>query len=244
MVNRYILDFELDTKLTNPFKGLGLSAPHTGDEKLPFNKAHLDAIDVYLNASRVSDQNKAFLTLMKYTGAGLTELAGLEQRDVTLSADVPFINIRINTIRPILKTSARVRRIPLTDEAKNILTSFKTSETSDPLWGKEIDPHSLSAALNKAIRAAGVPKSKRITVNCFRHTLEEAMRNANVSEIEQKAILGHSKKDTTQRYGAPTQDLKKLLQSLTKAHANLGEVHLDIYNEDELISPSQEISEE
>ncbi|WP_411817371.1 tyrosine-type recombinase/integrase [Hyphococcus sp. DH-69] len=239
MVNRYILDFELDTELTNPFKGLGLSAPHTGEEKLPFNEAHLNAIDAYLNESRISNQNKAFLMLMKYTGAGLTELAGLEQRDVTLSGDVPFINIRINKLRPMLKTSARPRRIPLVKKAKNILTSFKTGETSDPFWGKEIDPHSLSAALNKAIRAAGVPKSKRITVNCFRHTLEQAMRTTNATELEQKAILGHSKRDTTQKYGAPTQDLKKLLKILNKAHRKLGKVHLDIYTEDELISEQQ-----
>ncbi len=237
MVNKYLLDLEL-SEPRNPFMQHGIGTNHSGNEKLPFNKAHLAAIDAYIRDSKISMRNKALLVLMKFTGAGLSELCGLEQRDVVLSTATPYIFIRPNSIRDHLKTEARERRIPLLSEAKTLVTPLKTDDSQKPLWGEIINTHSLSASLNKAIRAAGIPKSPRLTANCFRHTLEEAMRVAETPEVHQKAILGHSKKDITAKYGAPSQSLEALLKTLKKAKKKLGEVYEDNYLPEELISKS------
>lgn len=84
------------------------------------------------------------------------------------------------------------------------------------------------------IRRAGVPKSRRLVIYSFRHTLEEAMRAAGVKEHTQKRIMGHTDNSITGRYGAPAGMLDELQAALQKASPLLGNVDKSISSEDEL----------
>ena len=87
-----------------------------------------------------------------------------------------------------------------------------------------------SAKLNAMIRRAGVPKSRRLTVYSFRHTMKEAMRSAGVADHVQRRVLGHAGQGVADRYGSPQVRLSEACDALERAMAHLGDVDSAIYS--------------
>ncbi len=77
----------------------------------------LAKIDAYITDNkRLSPDTVNLLRMMKLTGCGPAEIAGLTVADVSLSSEIPYIWIRDNGRRGF-KTKVRERRIPLIGEA-------------------------------------------------------------------------------------------------------------------------------
>ena len=89
----------------------------------------------------------------------------------------------------------------------------------------------ISAKLSKMIRAAGVPKSRRLTSYSFRHAVKEALRSAGVSDHVQHRLLGHSGVGVADRYGSPQIRLAEARDAMEKALEHLGNVDDSIYSE-------------
>ncbi|MGO8916051.1 MAG: tyrosine-type recombinase/integrase [Stellaceae bacterium] len=234
-----------DVPRKNPFAGHDIadSAPSDKD-RLPFDRARLKLIDDYLSASvRVKPETRDILRLMKGTGAGPAEIAGLALGDVALEDSVPHIWIRENKIRTLKTGDTRDRQLPLLGDA---LAAIREAVAHAKKRGKAIaatpvfkgygmngrGADSISAKLNKAIRRAGVT-DRKLTAYSYRHTLQAAMIKAKLPEHMARYILGHTKRDSHARYGEPLLPLDDVRDALTKALDCLGEVNPRIYNEEE-----------
>lgn len=241
LVNRAFLDF--DHAGRNPFQQHRIEdGGGKADDRLPFNRDMLALIDSYLATNRrVGHETRDVLRIMRSTGAGPAEVAGLALADVSLDAKVPHVWIRPNAVRG-LKTKVRDRRLPLVGEALEVARdavkrakarSRGAEPEAVPLFtgfgasGRGAD--SISAKLNKAIRAAGVPRSPRLVAYSYRHTIKEALRSAGVADHVQRRVLGHAGHGVADRYGSPQGRLAEARDALVAAMAHLGDVDPAIY---------------
>ncbi len=236
IVGRYYRDHEIDK--TNPFSKPNVKDGNsTSSDRLPFHKDHLKKMDHYFaKAPRLSDDIRRLYLILKLTGARPLEIGGLDADDVLLDHEVPHIWIRNNSHRRV-KTKGSERRIPLVGDALEAATAQKLANPKGSLFPTPFhDTNSLSQRLNKLIRRAGVPKSPRLVVYSFRHTMEEAMRSAGVREHTQKRIMGHTDQSITGRYGAPHGQLEELQTAIKEGTAVLGKVDATVFSETELPS--------
>jgi integrase len=248
MVGRTYLDSEIDRQ--NPFARHKVNGSNGSSKKrLPFNRAMLDRIDRYLSSdSRLGDDTRAILRIMKHTGTGPSEAGGLVLADVVLDGPVPFLWVRENSLRsPKVRgeDSARTRRLPLLGEAlaaaQDAVARAKGragNKSPDhvalfPSFEAERGADQLSAKLNTAIRAAGIPRSPRLTAYSFRHTVKEAVRSAGVADHIQRRLLGHSGHGVADHYGATDSKLAELKTALESALKFLGDIDSSIYSETE-----------
>jgi integrase len=235
IVSRAIEDLELD--LQNPFAKQKLPEPSAqgSEEKLPFHTSHLELIAAHLKSPHVRQDTKVIIRLIMDTTLGLKEAGGLDWADVRLEDDVPVVKVRPNAIRA-LKTKNRVRDFPLSEAAVEALRSLgRRSDQSGPVFPSGTRNYdALSQKLNKFIRAAGVPKSSRLTANSFRHTFEEAMRVARVEPDLQRYLMGHGQATMTERYGAARPLVERLQEAVKAALPERGKVDPGNYREGEL----------
>jgi len=246
IVQRAIDDLEIET--TNPFARHRVADASTParDQRQPFHRSHLDLIDDYVSSRRGKAETRLILTLMKETTCGPAEIGGLDWADVKLDAEVPHIKIRENAHRSLKTGATRERDFPLAGDALGALKALAGDEppTAGLVFSESaLNNHSLSARLNKAIRAAGVPTSTRLTAYSFRHTFEEAMRVAGVSERIQRYLMGHSDRTITDSYGASRPDWASLKAAVEATLPKLGEVDPDNYRPEELIQVGDEAGE-
>jgi integrase len=234
IINRYFREHEIEKR--NPFSNPNIKdGGGTAGDRLPFNKDHLKLIDRYFaKAPKLTSEIRHIMALMKLTGARPMEIGGLDAADLILDHEIPHLWIRNNPHRRI-KTKGSERRLPLIGDALIAAQAELDAKPKGALFSKSChDSSCLSHRMNKMIRKAGVPKSRRLVAYSFRHTLEEAMRAAGVKEHTQKRILGHTDTSMTGRYGAPAGMLEELQQAIRIAEPLLGKVDPSIYSNVEL----------
>lgn len=241
LVNRAYLDTDHDGR--NPFKGHKIANGGGGaGDRLPLNRAMLAKIDGYLAGNRrLGPETRNIMRMMEGTGAGPAEVGGLVLADVSTEAEIPHVWIRPNAQRG-LKASVRNRYLPLVDDAlvaardavrRAGVRAKGVPADRAPLFrgfntnGRGAD--AISAKVNKAIRAAGVPKSPRLVAYSFRHTIKEALRSAGVSDHVQRRILGHAGHGVADRYGSTQLRLAEARDALQAAMEHLGDVDDKVY---------------
>jgi len=216
----------------NPFEGLSFKGAHSDEDRLPFSTEHFDMIDAHLASSKRMDQElKTMMLILKYTGARQSEIFGLVADDLKLDGEVPHILIRKNAVRD-LKTLSSKRSIPLNAVCAKELAKLKGEKSgSEPIFReKNRDTNNVSAKINKAIRAAGVPKSPKLVGYSFRHAMKEALVAADVPDSIQRYLMGHSDTSISSHYGSPARDLGKLKKHLDNAIRFLGDVPEGTYD--------------
>lgn len=247
MVGRTLRDLEIDK--TNPFAKHRINGANGKSKKLPFNKAMLAKIEKYLaSKSKLNDDIRAIMRIMRDTGAGPSEVGGLVLSNVILDGPIPFIRIELNSLRsPKVRgeDSARTRRVPLlggaltaAQDAVKRAKARARGKTPDhvalfPIFETKRGADQLSAKLNTAIRASGVPNVPRLTSYSFRHTLKEATKSARVPDHIQRRLLGHAGHGVADDYGATDLNLKELRDALKKALRRLGDVDDSIFSDAE-----------
>jgi integrase len=87
----------------------------------------------------------------------------------------------------------------------------------------------LSARLNKAIRASGVPHSPALTGYSFRHTFVEAMRQAEVRPEILRLLVGHQRPTMTDQHGAIRYSYAQLRASMLVAQNFYGRESIENY---------------
>lgn len=209
----------------NAFSGLGIAKGHSAESRLPFSKEHLDKIDHYLGNSRIDAEVALIINVLKLTGARLGEITGLVVRDVKLNGNVPHLLIRSNYLRD-LKTKVSERSVPINSPLKKSLKEhLEGKDEADPVFRENNrKTNNISAKINKAIRASGVPVSPKLVAYSYRHTMKEAMRCADVPVEDQWTLLGHTNPTMAGKYGSPKRDLSKLKRHMDKAIKCLGQV--------------------
>ncbi len=245
LLNRAFLDLEYSG--LNPFAKHRLKGNGSVTDRLPFNKAMLAAIDSHLaNSTRLKAETKQVLRIMRNTGASPKEIGGLVLADVSLDGKIPYMWVRVNAQRGI-KSPARDRQIPLVgvsleamkDAVKRAEGDGKSPDTVKLFTGfggkTGQDAKLISKNVNKAVHAAGIQKSKRLSAYSYRHTLAEAMRSAGIPQHIHDRIMGHTAPGIAGRYGSPRARLSEARDALERALEHLGDVDPSIYSERERI---------
>ncbi|CDX60230.1 putative integrase/resolvase recombinase protein [Mesorhizobium plurifarium] len=145
-----------------------------------------------------------------YTGARLMEIVQLQKADVQTIGDVTFFNITTDGGDKWLKTRGSKRRIPV--HPALVTAGFldfvaKVKSPSDRLF-PDIE---IGGAMNRSspasklfvrlIRAAGV-KSRKNCFHSFRHSFEDACRDAEIDSAVMNALQGHVERGMAGRYGS------------------------------------------
>ena len=199
---------EFDIQRRNPFDRHTISDPTPDREKrLPLTKEEITTV---LGLS-VNDQLATVARLLVDTGARLQEITGLAWEDVRdLEGNAPFLEIRPNEVRG-LKTQASIRIVPLLSSSVEALKlhrqvlkdapgGLSVSPAVFPRYGRENGRDAASAALNKAMRAAGIKDSKK-TVHSIRHTMKQSLRDQGCPKDIRDFIQGHSAPNIAENYG-------------------------------------------
>lgn len=237
IVNKAIKDMDLNIK--NPFAGHDeLKHQASSKDRLPFHSSHLVLLNAHLNSERVKPETRTIMTLMLETTFGISETAGLDWSDVYLDEPIPYLKMRPNAHRG-LKNDARPRDFPLEGNALELLKGHRqlSKVHAGPVFSQSArNFHSLSARLNKMIRAAGIPKSQLLTAYSCRHTFEEAMKVAGVDRGLQKYLMGHADGEMIDKYGAPRPLMERLKHAVEVTLPERGKVDLANYPTEVLAS--------
>ncbi|MGI6405531.1 MAG: tyrosine-type recombinase/integrase [Syntrophaceticus sp.] len=152
------------------------------------------------------------LRLTAVTGARISEILGLQWKDINFKKGTVTIRRAVDIIKrevkDTTKTTASQRTIVLDDETIAVLKTHKEAQkknTVSPLnkrdalvfctnEGRVLRYGSLSKTLKLALKKAGV---KRITIHGLRHTVASILIEEGVSLSTVAALLGHSSPATT-----------------------------------------------
>ena len=159
---------ENELTATNPFKGHSITDPTPEREKRhPLTRQELSSL---LNRrGQMNPSLSAILTLLAYTGARTSEIAGLCLADVVVdvsSAGTPHIIIRPNKLRT-LKNRSSSRTVPLLGEALVLLKALVAQSTEAEeaaifkRYSRDGAPSAVSANLMKHLRTAGITEKTK-----------------------------------------------------------------------------------
>tara|TARA_R110002072_G_scaffold171448_3_gene325152 strand:- start:1863 stop:3308 length:1446 start_codon:yes stop_codon:yes gene_type:complete len=202
-------------------------------DRLPFHRVHLDALDSYLAASRVQDETRWVIALLRNTGCRPSEIGGLKGEDLSLDGAIPFALVRWSEDRR-LKTNDSERRVPLLGNALEAARSAQKRHATGwlfpslaPSSGKSNDNQAISARINSVIRAAGVARSPQLVCYSFRHTMAAALdQTPDLAHAVRERALGRKRA----QYGARELPLEETFDALSRAIPLLGKVDEVLYD--------------
>ena len=196
-VNYVITEHSLN--IPNVFNGLRIKgASASVEDRLPLNDHDLAIVAPNFEDDPVA---QALFVTLTDTGARLSEITGLEVRDVDLQQR--SITIRPNGIRQ-LKTKGSQRTLPLSQRAQELLQGHRRGKgDSDPIFAEYSRPRgrdAASAMMMKRLRRSIT--DKKLTMHSLRHRMKDKLRNTGCPEAISLAILGHSTNTVAANYGS------------------------------------------
>ena len=163
------------------------------------------------------------MTLLILYGGRVGELAGARREDVVLNKATPYLSIKSNEVRS-LKTANSEREFPLVGKAliaikKLLALSDKEEIGLLPAYFRQRGGDTLSATLNKRLRARGFPK---MTTHSMRHGMKDLLlREANLPEHIVNELQGHGSASISRSYGfGPAMKMKE--EAIKKAYKLIG----------------------
>ena len=206
-----------ELNISNPFdeieiKGLGLDI----SKKEVFDSNQLSTVKSFI--LKKSDLTTAqVLGLLADTGTRCGEVGGITLNDICLDHDIPHMRYRVLESRDV-KNKSSEREMPLVglslEVAKKIKSEAKKGQVyAFPQWvkGTEFDHTGCSNAVNKLLQT----KFKNHSTHCFRHTMTDRLKDADVRGDIIDAICGWSGNGMRDNYGK-TQRLEILRDALLK----------------------------
>ncbi|MGN7822928.1 DUF6538 domain-containing protein [Chitinophaga sp. 22536] len=176
-------DIRLDE--TSLFKKIKLTANDVS-KRLPFDHEFL--VNTFLNPINLKGMNKqaqGIVFAFAETGAGPSELIGLQAEDIRLDHPIPHIHI-VPREKKGLKTKYRERIIPLVGHALDVFREFPNGFTD--YWD---NPDSASSAIGKYLRENGLKPSDRHSLYSLRHNLQDRLLEAKAPDRVQADLMGH-----------------------------------------------------
>lgn len=135
---------------------------------------------------QMSDEFRYLIFTMIETGARTSEIIHLQEEDIVLNTDFPFIRIRPSKNRE-LKTTTSQRDIPLVGVA---LEAMRRQREGFPYCCAN-SAH-LSGYLLRGLRDAELLPSKEHRIYSFRHSFEKRMLEAGLDYEFRCRMMGHS----------------------------------------------------
>ena len=204
----YIRENNLQTP--NPFASLPIPKQgHDAVKRVSFTPEELQALIAACKAQ--DDPMRWILLMLAGTGARLAEVVGLPLADINTDAAIPHVIIQVHPWRDIKGADGlrgvKDRTVPLVGPAlwaahriKAWAAEFTTPQRfAFPRYttAERCNADTASAALNKWVRAQGLPH----TCHELRHTLKGNLRDVQAPKDISDAITGHGTPDIGDRYG-------------------------------------------
>lgn len=170
-----------------------------------------------------SFKDDPLMILLILYGGRVGEIAGVKREDVFLNKSTPYFSVKSNEVRG-LKTANSKRDFPLVGKAltamKKLLASSDKKEVGLlPKYFRERGADTLSATLNKRLRAKGFAK---MTTHSMRHGMKDLLlREANLPEHLVSELQGHGSDSISRSYGFGAA-MKMKEDSLKKAYKLIG----------------------
>ncbi len=190
--------------LVLPLSGLALKEGEAA-RRPPFSRAWIE--EHLLHADALADLNeeaRAILLAMVNTGMRPSELAALTPEEIRLNANVPHI-----VLAPYgrqLKTKSSRWTIPLLGVSLEAMRAFP--EGFERYRGSSA---SLSATVNKYLRANDLLETPEHSLYGLRHSFEDRMLAAGIDERIRRDLMGHSLQRERYGDGASLEMLSDLL---------------------------------
>ncbi|KFE34892.1 DUF6538 domain-containing protein [Thioclava atlantica] len=201
-------------KTVNKMKRLGLVLPLSdlsfkegeARQRPPFSESWIK--DHLLKPGALDGLNKdarCILLAMVNTGARPSELASLTGAQIHLDAPVPHISIE--PVDRQLKTRNARRVIPLVGVS---LDAFKACPKGFPKY--RTTSASLSATVNKYLRANGLMETPGHSLYGLRHSFEDRLLAAGIDERIRRDLFGHALDRERYGKGASLAHVRDLIQ--------------------------------
>jgi len=199
VISKVLREEEID--LRNPFESIII--PGVGSDSLQRESLTPQEFNLLINSAKGHlDEIRRIILIQAYTGARISEIAGLRVTDF-VDKKIPIISIRSYGERT-LKTSHSERDVPLVGlalvAARAQLSMLEKDETAlFPRYchdGK-VKSEAVSAVVNQYLRSIGINK----TSHCLRHTVRDLMRDANVTSDIANELGGWGSQVIGDQYG-------------------------------------------
>jgi len=161
-----------------------------------------------LNAALGNSRDYAILQLFLQTGIRVSELVGLEMKDIDLDEEVMLINGKGN----------KQRTIYLEKKATQALRSYLANRPRSAdqhvflnYHGTRLSVQGISDIVEKYRKTAGI--SKQFSCHSLRHTCATYKASKGYTTAELQDLLGHEKPETSFIYVHMARDAKKLMQT-------------------------------
>lgn len=213
----YVFLLEDDRLTKNPFEGMRISLPKSlylprtvplttiGNILQEVHQTEKNAGSKYMHFCALRDS--AVIEMLFATGMRISELCGLNERDVDLSNGIIFIHGKGNRERMIKIDNAEV--------LDTLLKYSRIKETKKEFFFQNNRGGPLSDQSARRIienHAKTVDPNKHITPHMFRHSFATLLLEEDVDIRYIQQLLGHSSISTTQIYAhVSSEKLRKLL---------------------------------
>lgn len=219
-----VREYDLGGRPTNPFSQLPVETLRRGEGDREAEKRDPLPAKVLTECrervlSSCSVELGLIWRLLEATGCRIAEVTGLRVSDVVTGGDLPYLNIEAHPLRR-LKTAVSRRKIPLVGDgleaAKEALKLARTGNMVFPSYGRVRGGDAASAALMRQVRQ--VTKDEKHVIHSLRHNMKDRLILAEVSQLEQNLILGHSLGGVGDRvYGGEAAKLRAVTRALERA---------------------------
>ena len=183
--------------------------------------------------------------IMKGTTLGVSEIAGVAVADVFLDAVVPHVWIRPNANPGPQSEGARTPYASCWGRSRSNETGHdhpaghrcdpKPQDAPKRTKLRYFDKTRPSTYLNNVLHDAGIPHPTRLSAYSLRHTMKQALIRTGGREDLRRYLMGHTGKDSHDRYGSPTPLLREARDMLLAAIPLLGQTELSDYRPEELM---------
>ena len=196
---------ELEIEKSSPFKSVKIkNEGHDAVKRVSFTPAELKTLKREIEAN--PDDQRQLVGLILDTGMRLSEAVGLSLGDIHLDAKVPYVSVDCEPERDrTLKTENSIREVPLVGVAlwaaqRIVAEATKGQKYAFPRYCSDagLKSDSASATGNKWIKKQiGATK----TFHCFRHTMNDRLKEVECPEPIIEAICGWKKDGMVAHYG-------------------------------------------
>lgn len=186
------------------------------NQRPPFTSEHI--VSVLLNPNNrkgLHEQAWWAMNAFAETGAGPSELAGLEPEDIVLNHEIPHICI-VPRAKKKLKTKFRARTIPLVGYA---LQAFKACPNGFPRYMDK--PDSLSGDLSRHLNDNKLLPTDRHSTYSLRHSFQDRLLAVNAPDRVQSDLMGHKFTRTAYGHGATLEQRLEWMQKIKLKEENI-----------------------
>jgi len=160
-----------------------------------------------LNAALGNSRDYAILQLFLQTGIRVSELVGLEMKDIDLDEEVMLINGKGN----------KQRTVYLEKKATQALRAYLTARPRSAdqhvflnYQGTHLSVQGISDIVEKYRKLSGI--TKQFSCHSLRHTCATYKASKGYTAVELQDLLGHEKPETSFIYVHMARDARKLMQ--------------------------------